>query len=271
MPDGKGLQLGTSHNLGQNFSIPFDIKYLNKDNKEEYVWQTSWGVSWRLMGALIMVHGDDKGLILPPAVAPIQIIIVPIYKNNNQKPVKEHAHKLKEELESLGYRAFVDDRDEYTAGWKYNEWEMKGVPLRINIGQRDIENNTLEIVRRDNRAKKIISFSNLITEIHDVFDELVSALWKKALTSFDEKTMFLEKFEDLKTALSANSGFVLSFWCGDEACELKIKDDTGADIRVIPFDGERILSDLSDNNSTSKTCVYCGAGSKQIAIFAKAY
>jgi prolyl-tRNA synthetase len=257
--------------LGQNFSIPFDIKYLNKDNKEEYVWQTSWGVSWRLMGALIMVHGDDKGLILPPAVAPIQIIIVPIYKNNNQKPVKEHAHKLKEELEILGYRAFVDDRDEYTAGWKYNEWEMKGVPLRINIGQRDIENNTLEIVRRDNRAKKIISFSNLITEIHDVFDELVSALWKKALTSFDEKTMFLEKFEDLKTALSANSGFVLSFWCGDEACELKIKDDTGADIRVIPFDGERILSDLSENNSTSKTCVYCGEDSKQIAIFAKAY
>jgi len=271
MPDGKALQLGTSHNLGQNFSIPFDIKYLNKNNKEEYVWQTSWGVSWRLMGALIMVHGDDKGLILPPAVAPIQIIIVPIYKNNNQKQVKEHAHKLKEGLESLGYRAFVDDRDEYTAGWKYNEWEMKGVPLRINIGQRDIENNTLEIVRRDNRAKKIISFSNLKAEIQDTFDELVSALWKNALISLDKRTKFLEKFEDLKAELSVNNGFILSFWCGDEACELKIKDDTGADIRVIPFDDERILSNLSHNKSDSKACIYCGADSKQIAIFAKAY
>lgn len=271
MPDGKALQLGTSHNLGQNFSIPFGIKYLNKNNKEEYVWQTSWGVSWRLMGALIMVHGDDKGLILPPAVAPIQIIIVPIYKNNNQKQVKDQAYKLKEQLESLGYRAFVDDRDEYTAGWKYNEWEMKGVPLRINIGQRDIENNTLEIVRRDNRAKKIITFSNLTTEIQDVFDELESALWKKALTSLNDKTKFVEKFQDLKTELSANSGFVLSFWCGDEACELKIKEDTGADIRVIPFDDERVLSDLFDNGSASKPCVYCGADSKQIGVFAKAY
>lgn len=271
MPDGKALQLGTSHNLGQNFSVPFDIKYLSKGNKEEYVWQTSWGVSWRLMGALIMVHGDDKGLILPPAVAPIQIIVIPIYKNVNQEIVKKHAKKLRDDLTGLGYRVFVDDRDEFTAGWKYNEWEMKGVPLRINIGQRDIENNTLEIVRRDNRVKKVISFDKFSDEIRSIFCDLESAIWEKALLSLNEKTKFVVRIEDLRSELKITSGFVLSYWCEKEECEQSIKDETGADVRVIPFDDERVLSVFSAHKSAQKNCIYCGEESKRVALFARAY
>ena len=271
MPDGKALQLGTSHNLGQNFSLPFDIKYLNKNNKEEHVWQTSWGVSWRLIGALIMVHGDDKGLILPPSIAPIQIIIIPIFKSINQELVKEQAKILRDNLVGSGYRVFVDESDEYTAGWKYNEWEMKGVPLRISIGQRDIDNNTLEIVRRDNRAKKIISIATLSTEIQTVINDLQSDLYDKAQSFLNKKTKFLEKIEEFEYELKTNGGFVLAYWCGNEECEVKIKENTGADIRVIPFDTERILSGLSRSESTPKNCVYCGKESQNLAIFAKAY
>ena len=172
MPDGKALQLGTSHNLGRNFSKPFGIKFLNKENIEEFAWQTSWGTSWRLIGALIMVHGDEQGLILPPLIAPIQIIIIPIYKSNNEKTVKEGANLLKSSLSGYGYRVFVDERNEYTAGWKYNEWEVKGVPVRINIGQRDIENNTIEIVRRDNRQKQVISTEQLNETIEKTFESI---------------------------------------------------------------------------------------------------
>ncbi len=236
MPDGKALQLGTSHNLGLNFSQPFEIKFLNKNNVEEFVWQTSWGISWRLIGALIMVHGDDKGLILPPIVAPIQIIIIPIYKNVNEHLVKEHAKRLKDNLVALGYRVFVDDRDEYTAGWKYNEWEMKGVPVRINIGQRDIENNNVEIVRRDNRQKSIISVENLSKEIEKIFQSLQSDLYYKAEIYLKEKTKIITSFNDFKRDLDSYSGFIVTGWCGNEDCEVGVKEDTGADIRVIPFD-----------------------------------
>jgi prolyl-tRNA synthetase len=172
MPDGKSLQLGTSHNLGRNFSKPFGIKFLNKENIEEFAWQTSWGTSWRLIGAIIMVHGDEQGLILPPLIAPIQIIIIPIYKNNNEKTVKEGANLLKNNLSEYGYRVFVDERNEYTAGWKYNEWEVKGVPIRINIGQRDMENNTAEIVRRDNRQKQVIPMKQLNETIEKIFESI---------------------------------------------------------------------------------------------------
>lgn len=271
MPDGKALQLGTSHNLGLNFSQPFEIKFLNKNNVEEFVWQTSWGVSWRLIGALIMVHGDDKGLILPPIVAPIQIIIIPIYKNINEHLVKEHANRLKDNLVALGYRVFVDDRDEFTAGWKYNEWEMKGVPVRINIGQRDIENNNVEMVRRDNRQKSIIHVENISKEIKKIFQSLQSDLYYKAEIYLKEKTKIITSFNDFKRNLDSYSGFIVTGWCGNEDCEVRVKEDTGADIRVIPFDVKDIPTGLDTTYDDIKDCIYCGKKANKIVIFAKAY
>ena len=271
MPDGKALQLGTSHNLGLNFSQPFEIKFLNKNNVEEFVWQTSWGISWRLIGALIMVHGDDKGLILPPLVAPIQIIIIPIYKNVNEHLVKEQGKRVKNNLVALGYRVFVDDRDEYTAGWKYNEWEMKGVPVRINIGQRDIENNNVEIVRRDNRQKSIISVENLSKKIEKIFQSLQSDLYYKAEIYLKEKTKIITSFNDFKRDLDSYSGFIVTGWCGNEDCEIGIKEDTGADIRVIPFDVKDIPTGLDMTYDDIKECIYCGKKADKTVIFAKAY
>src|SRR4029079_427598 len=160
--EGKALQMGTSHHLGQNFSKPFEIKYLGKDTKEHFAWQTSWGVSWRLIGALIMVHGDDKGLVLPPKIAPIQVVIVPIFKDKDAKEVKDHASAIEAELKQAGIRAYMDGRDEYTSGWKFNEWEMKGVPLRINIGPRDIAERQLEFVGRDTKEKSKDGRSKLV-------------------------------------------------------------------------------------------------------------
>lgn len=265
MPDGKALQLGTSHNLGQNFSQPFEIKFLTKENKEEYVRQTSWGISWRLIGATIMVHGDDKGLILPPAIAPIQIIIIPIYKNNNEEYVKGNAYMLKNSLEKFGFNTHVDDRNEYTAGWKYNEWEMKGVPIRINIGQRDIENKTVELVRRDNKQKEIILIGDLELKIRNTFEEIQRALFKKAQNYLNNKTKIILDYEEFKSALKESNIFIICRWCGSEDCEVKIKDETGADIRVLPFD----QTDLGEQDL--KNCIYCGIKGIKTAIFAKAY
>jgi prolyl-tRNA synthetase len=218
-----------------------------------------------------MVHGDDKGLILPPIVAPIQIIIIPIYKNVNEHLVKEHANRLKDNLVVLGYRVFVDDRDEFTAGWKYNEWEMKGVPVRINIGQRDIENNNVEIVRRDNRQKSIISVENLSKEIEKIFQSLQSDLYNKAEIYLKEKTRIITSFKDFKGDLDSYSGFIVTGWCGNEDCEVGVKDDTGADIRVIPFDIKDIPTDLDRRYDDIKECIYCGKKAKKTVIFAKAY
>ncbi|MFI5405942.1 MAG: proline--tRNA ligase [Nitrososphaerales archaeon] len=271
MPDGKALQLGTSHDLGLNFSQPFEIKFLNKNNNEDFVWQTSWGISWRLIGALIMVHGDDKGLILPPIVAPIQIIIIPIYKNVNEYLVKDHANRLKDSLIALGYRVFVDERDEFTAGWKYNEWEMKGVPVRINIGQRDIESNNVEVVRRDNRQKSIVPMENLSKEIENIFQSLQSDLYCKAETYLKEKTKIITDFDDFKRNLDNYSGFMVTGWCGNEDCEVGVKEDTGADIRVIPFDSKDLPTGLNAPYNVIKDCIYCGKKANKTVIFAKAY
>lgn len=267
MPDGKALQLGTSHNLGRNFSKPFEIKFLNRENIEEFVWQTSWGISWRLIGALIMVHGDEKGLILPPSIAPIQIIIVPIYKSNNEKMVKENANLLKKNLSDTGYRVFVDERNEYTAGWKYNEWEVKGVPIRINIGQRDIENNTIEIVRRDTKQKVTIplsSISQLNEEIKAIFKDIQGNLFSKAKENLTEKTKIILTYDEFKETMSNSDGFILTGWCGNEECETTIKEETSADIRVIPFDQKELDKEI-------KECIYCKKNAKHIAIFARAY
>ena len=266
MPDGKALQLGTSHNLGRNFSKPFEIKFLTKENKEEFVWQTSWGTSWRLIGALIMVHGDEKGLILPPLIAPIQIIIIPIYKNKDEKTVKENVNLLKIKLSGLGYRAFVDERDGYTAGWKFNEWEVKGVPIRINVGQRDIDNNTIEIVRRDNKQKQSISRSSpeLEDNLKKIIEEIQNNLFNNAKKYFKEKTKLVVNYDEFTKTMTNSEGFTLSGWCGDEECELKIKEETSADIRAIPFNQKEL-------NKEVKNCIYCNKFAKKIAIFSRAY
>ena len=264
MPDGKALQLGTSHNLGKNFSKPFEIKFLNRENNEEFVWQTSWGTSWRLIGAIIMVHGDEQGLILPPMIAPIQIIIIPIYKNSNEKIVKENANLLKNNLSELGYRVFVDERNEYTAGWKYNEWEVKGVPIRINIGQRDIDNNTIEIVRRDKKQKQVIPLIQLKDSIEKIFKNIQNDLFDNAEKYLKEKTRLVLNYKDFVKTMNNSEGFILCGWCGNEECELKIKAETSADIRVIPFNQKELNEEL-------KNCVYCGNKAEKIAIFARAY
>lgn len=265
MPDGKALQLGTSHNLGRNFSKPFGIKFLNKENVEEFAWQTSWGTSWRLIGAIIMVHGDEQGLILPPLIAPIQIIIIPIYKSNNEKTVKEGANLLKSSLSGHGYRVFVDERNEYTAGWKYNEWEVKGVPVRINIGQRDLENNTIEIVRRDNRQKQVIPTEQLNETIEKTFESIQRDLFNNAEKYLKEKTTMVSNFKDFTKSMGDSEGFILAGWCGKEECELKIKEETGADIRVIPFNQEESEKKELEN------CVLCDCKSEKKVIFARAY
>jgi prolyl-tRNA synthetase len=264
MPDGKALQLGTSHNLGRNFSKPFEIKFLDRENNEEFAWQTSWGMSWRLIGAIIMVHGDQQGLILPPAIAPIQIIIIPIYKNDNEKIVKENANLLKKNLSELGYRVVVDERNEYTAGWKYNEWEVKGVPVRINIGQRDIENKTIEIVRRDKKQKQVIPLTELKETIEKIFENIQKDLFSNAEIYLKEKTKNVSDYKEFKRMMINSEGFILCGWCGNEECELKIKEETSADIRVIPFDQKEL-------NQEIKNCIYCNNIAEKIAVFARAY
>jgi len=261
MPDGKALQMGTSHHLAQNFSKPFEIKYLGKDTKEHFAWQTSWGVSWRLIGALIMVHGDDKGLVLPPKVAPIQLVIVPIHKDKDAKMVKEKAGEIESELKKAGIRCHLDGRDEYTSGWKFNEWEMKGVPLRINIGARDIEKGQVEFVRRDTKEKISVDWARLIEASSSILSSIQASLLSKANAFLNENISRPGEYGEFKSTMERKGGFVLAGWCGREDCEDKIKEDTGADIRVLPF----------DQNKKPEKCIYCGLESKKAAIFARAY
>lgn len=261
MPDGKALQLGTSHHLGQNFSKPFEIKFLGKDTHEHFAWQTSWGVSWRLIGALIMVHGDDKGLILPPKIAPIQIVIVPIFKDKDAQHVKDNAREIATELQRAGIRAHVDDRDEYTSGWKFNEWEMKGVPLRINIGSRDIEKGQLEFVRRDTKEKSSANRSTLVDTTSVILEAIQKNLFEKASKLLQDKISRPANHDEFKSILESKGGFASAGWCGRLECEEKIKEETGADIRVIPF----------DQKDKPPTCISCGQNSEKVALFARAY
>ena len=261
MADGKALQMGTSHHLAQNFSKPFEIKYLGKDTKEHLAWQTSWGVSWRLIGALIMVHGDDKGLIIPPKVAPIQVIIVPIHKDKDAQPVKEKAQEIAAELRAAGFRTHVDDRDEYTSGWKFNDWEMKGVPLRINIGLRDIEKNQVEFARRDNREKKQGERAGLVTTAKALLDDIQAHLFARAKAVLETYISRPSDYNEFKSVIENKGGFARAGWCGRQECEVKIKEETGADIRVIPFDQEGM----------PEKCIYCGQLAKKVAMFGRAY
>lgn len=261
MTDGRALQMGTSHHLAQNFSKPFEIKYLGKDTKEHFAWQTSWGVSWRLIGALIMVHGDDKGLVLPPQVAPVQVVIVPIHKEKDAAMVKEKAGEIESELKSAGIRAHVDGRDEYTSGWKFNEWEMKGVPLRINIGARDIEKGQVEFVRRDTKEKIAGDRAGLVDSTRSMLDRMQANLFSKARVFLDGNISRPATYGEFKSIIENNGGFVMAGWCGRQDCEDNIKEDTGADIRVLPF----------DQKDRPAKCINCGQEGKKAAIFARAY
>ncbi len=262
MPDGKALQIGTSHNLGQNFSKPFEIKFLDKDEKEKYVWTTSWGIASRLIGAIIMVHGDDKGLVLPPNIAPIQVVIIPIYyKKTERKEVLRKAKEILSKLEENKVSAFLDDREEYTPGWKFNEWELKGVPLRIEIGPKDLEKKQVVVARRDNFEKVIVKEKDLIKKLNELLNEIQKSLFRKAKKFLKENIFIARNFDEFKKIIKEKGGFVKACWCGSEECEEKIQAETGATIRVIPFEKEKIFS----------KCIYCRKEAKEVAYFAKAY
>jgi prolyl-tRNA synthetase len=261
MPDGKALQMATSHNLGQNFSKPFEIRFLGRDSKQYFGWQTSWGLSWRVIGALIMMHGDNKGLILPPKIAPTQLVIVPIFKNKERDVVIEESKKLLAELKKRDFRVILDDREGYTAGWKFNDWEIKGVPLRINIGIRDIKNKNLEIVRRDTGEKISINREDCSERVYFYLDQIQKLLFNKAKEIQDNNIIKTSNYEEMKIILKEKGGFILADWCEKEECENSIKNDTGADIRLIPF----------DKSDSENKCIYCNTHSKKTVIFAKAY
>ena len=260
MPDGKALQMGTSHFLAQNFSKPFEVKFADKDNVEHFAWQTSWGVSWRLIGAMIMAHGDDKGLVLPPKVAPMQVVIVPIYKNDNDKEnVITKVNEIANILELKNIRIHIDSREELTPGYKFNDWELKGVPLRIEIGPKDIENQSMVLAKRYNLEKMKMGLDE-VEKIVAILDEIQTEMLKKAKTEAAGNTIDIENYDEFKMKME-KGGFFNSPWCGKLDCEEKIKEETGAEIRVIPFNSE----------NTSKKCIYCKHQSTSVPIFARGY
>ena len=261
MPDGKALQMATSHNLAQNFSKPFEIKFLDKDSAEHLVWQTSWGISWRVIGALIMVHGDDKGLILPPKISPTQIIIVPIYKDESKEIVKEKAYELENKLKDSNIRAYTDDRDEFTSGWKFNEWEMKGVPLRVNIGIRDIREEQVELIRRDTRERFYVKEKDLINETLSILENIQSNMYHLAKNYLVTNTRNATRLDELLSMLDSSGGFVACSWCGKRECEDLVKEKTTADIRIIPFNTKRNIS----------SCIACGKEGTTEVYFGRAY
>ena len=260
MPDGKALQMGTSHFLGQNFSKPFEVKFADKDNVEHFAWQTSWGISWRLIGAMIMIHGDDQGLVLPPKIAPMQVVIVPIYKNDEGKEkVLSKVEEIRKILESKEIRVHVDDRSDLSPGYKFNDWELKGVPIRIEIGPKDIENQSVVIAKRYNREKSSLGFTE-IEKIHTILDEIQNSMLKTAREQTKANTIDISDYTEFKSKIE-KGGFFSAPWCGKLECEEKIKEETGADIRVIPFGSE----------NTDKKCMYCQEQSTLIPIFARGY
>ena len=262
MQDGKALQAGTSHFLGQNFAKAFDVKFSDKNNKLEYVWATSWGVSTRLIGALIMAHGDDQGLIMPPKIAPIQVVIVPIYKGEDGKAlVNEKANAIIGELKALGIRVKYDDSDNARPGWKFAEYELKGVPVRIALGQRDIENNVVELARRDTKAKTSVSIDGLGQFVKNLLEEIQQAIFNKALAFRNESTRKADTWDEFVHLLDEKAGFISAHWDGTEETEEKIKEQTKATIRCIPL----------DNTLEDGLCIFTGKPSTQRVLFARAY
>jgi prolyl-tRNA synthetase len=261
MGDGRALQAGTSHNLGQNFAKAFEIQFQGRDKTVQFAWTTSWGVSTRLIGGAIMTHGDDSGLILPPRIAPYQVVIVPIQRGNWQETVLPRAKEIQSALTAQGVRVMLDDRDAYTPGWKFAEWEMRGVPLRLEIGPKDIEKGQAVLVRRDTREKAPVAIDALTGRVVELLDEIQQALFRRALAFREEHTTRASSYEELKEAMEGRPGFVIAGWCGGADCEARIKAETQATLRNIPFGSEGIAG----------TCVSCGKPSIGEAWFAKAY
>jgi len=260
MPDGKALQMGTSHFLGQNFSKPFDVKYLDENNSETFAWQTSWGVSWRLIGGMIMTHGDDKGLVLPPKVAPIQVVIIPIYYSKEDKEnVLQKACQIKDSLSNNDIRIHLDDREQLTPGFKFNDWEMRGIPIRIEIGPKDIAKNQIVLARRHNQTKISLDIDGLTEKTLSELKNIQKEMFDAAKKILDERVVRVSEYQQFKKELE-NGKMIDCSWCGNQTCEDKIKEETGADLRVIPSD-----------NTKAETCIYCKNSGTTNVLFARGY
>ena len=265
MPDGKALQMGTSHFLGQNFSKPFDVKYLGENNSETFAWQTSWGISWRLIGGMIMTHGDDKGLVLPPKVAPIQVVIIPIYYSKEEKEkVMLSASAAKNQLSKYDIRVHIDDREQLTPGFKFHDWEMKGIPIRLEIGPKDVAKipNEGVLVRRHNQTKTTIIIEGTMSKLFEVQQELKNIqkeMFDAAKKILDERVVRVSEYQQFKEELD-NGKMIDCSWCGNQTCEDKIKEETGADLRVIP-----------SGNAKAETCIYCKNSGTTNVLFARGY
>jgi prolyl-tRNA synthetase len=262
MRDGKALQAGTSHNLGQHFAKVYDITFQDQDGERRHVHQTSWGVSTRLIGALIMSHGDDQGLRLPPRIAPVQAVIVPIYKKEEeQASVLAFAGRVKDALLAAGIRVKLDDRDQYTPGWKYNEWELRGVPVRVEVGPRDVAKESVVFVRRDDRGKSFVPFAEIGPAMAALLETLQQALFDRATTFRAESTRQADDLATMASILREHRGFVAAPWCGEAACEAAIKAETSATIRNLPHDAPE----------EAGTCVRCERPSRHRVLFARSY
>jgi prolyl-tRNA synthetase len=261
MGDGRALQAGTSHNLGQNFARAFGIQFQARDKSLQYIWGTSWGITTRLIGGLIMTHGDDSGLVFPPRVAPYQVVIVPIPRGNWRETVLPQARAISDACTAAGLRVMLDDRDAYTPGWKYAEWELRGVPVRLEIGPKDIEKRSVVLVRRDTREKRQASMDGLPAAVAALLDDIQRALFERAVAFREEHTSRTTSYEEFSQIMEGRPGFVIAPWCGTRACEAAIKADTQATIRNLPF----------EPRPSAPACVRCGAPATTDAHFAKAY
>ena len=262
MPDGKALQMGTSHNLGQHFAHVFDIKFIGEDEKEHMVWQTSWGITTRTIGALVMIHGDDKGLVLPPKIAPVQVVIVPIpFKGAEPGAISAKCKEIADMLTQRGLSVIFDDRGEYTPGWKFNQYELKGIPLRIEIGPRDLKQQQVVMVRRDTKEKSFVKEVDVAAQVDKLLEEIQHNLYAKARINLEQQISTVKDYEEFKKVVCDKGGFIKASWCGSADCEAKIKDETGATVRVRPFQVEE----------PTTGCVYCGQTGKEMAYFAKSY
>jgi prolyl-tRNA synthetase len=262
MRDGRALQTGTSHNLGQNFAKVFNIQFQARDKSLQYVYGTSWGVSTRMIGGVIMTHGDDGGLILPPRIAPYQVVIVPIMRGNTRDMVLERARAIRDDLTTNGVRVMLDDRETQTPGWKFNEWEMRGVPLRLEIGPKDIEKSQVMLARRDTREKSTAPMHGLVGHVQQMLTTIQQALFDRAIAFRTEHTTRTDSYEEFRQVLEGRPGFVVSPWCGSATCEADIKTETQATVRNIPFDETPV---------SGKACIKCGAAATVTAWFAKSY
>jgi prolyl-tRNA synthetase len=261
MKDGKAVQAGTSHYLGTNFAVAFDIKFLDRENQHQFAHTTSWGVSTRLIGALIMVHGDDRGLVLPPRVAPTQVIMIPIGPPKTRGQVIGRVDELYAELKKAGVRVKVDDRADQSPGWKFNEYEMRGVPIRVELGPRDMENGQVVLVSRVTGEKKTVQQANFVEEIQNLLAEIHQQMYDKAKQFRDEHYIAVDSIDEFKTFLETKRGFALAGWCGSNACEEQVKQETGATSRNIPF----------KPSETKSTCLVCGDAAKHTVVFGRSY